>query len=369
MIKNPFDEKIYLARTREKEEDIRGAYFRDQTAIIHSMPFRRLKHKTQVFFSPENDHVCTRIEHVMHVATIAKTICKGLNSQGWDLDGELAFAIGLGHDLGHAPFGHDGESILNAKLGGNMAFMHELNSYRVIEHLSNNGKGLNLTYAVKDGIICHNGEKFEQYLNPVIDKPNDLEAIKNRSIKPSSLEGCIVRFSDKIAYLGRDIDDAIIANFIKRNDVPTDIKEVLGDNNSQIINTLVIDLIDNTLKENKLGFSDDKYDKLLKLRDFNYKNIYHNYTRLNFKTFAEKILNDLFDNFLNLFEKNKRDYPKYKEEKIKANQHFGNYISKMNDFYENENNPQIIVNDFVAGMTDSYALDCMKQITFPEPIF
>src|SRR3989339_1132510 len=140
-MKNPFDEKTYLQRTIEREMDIRGDYFRDQTAIIHSMPFRRLKHKTQVFYAPDNDHVCTRIEHVLHVATIAATVCKGLNRYGWDLDMEMAYAIGIGHDLGHAPFGHQGEKALDKILGGNNAFVHEVNSYRVVEKLANNGQG------------------------------------------------------------------------------------------------------------------------------------------------------------------------------------------------------------------------------------
>ena len=136
IMKNSLSAAECLKRTREIDPEIRGHYFRDQTAIIHSMAFRRLKHKTQVFFSPENDHVCTRIEHVMHVATIAKSICKGLNLNNWELDEEAAFAIGLGHDLGHSPFGHEGEFILSQKLGITQAFMHELNSYRVVQALS-----------------------------------------------------------------------------------------------------------------------------------------------------------------------------------------------------------------------------------------
>ena len=243
-MKNTIPEKIYLQRSRKLNTEIRGDYFRDQTAIIHSMAFRRLKHKTQVFFAPENDHVCTRIEHVMHVATIAKSICKGLNKNGWQLDIEAAFAIGLGHDLGHAPFGHEGEFILSQKLG-NRKFMHELNSYRVVEYLSNNGKGLNLTYMVKDGIICHNGEKFEQYLKPD-DKPKNLDKITNRQVIPSSYEGCVVRFSDKTAYLGRDIEDAITAGFIKRTDIPKDIQKKLGSTNSDIIDGFVRDFINNS---------------------------------------------------------------------------------------------------------------------------
>ncbi len=142
---NPLQNITYKERTNSIEEDLRGAYFRDQTAIIHSTAFRRMKHKTQVFYAPENDHICTRIEHLLHVATIAKSICKGLNHYGWNLDVEMAFAIGLGHDLGHAPFGHDGESILNKLMGGNMIFIHEIHSYRVVEDLSPPGEGFNLT--------------------------------------------------------------------------------------------------------------------------------------------------------------------------------------------------------------------------------
>ena len=130
-----------------------------------------------MFFAPENDHVCTRIEHVLHVATIAKSICLGLNQYGWNLDADMAFAIGLGHDLGHAPFGHEGEYFLNKRLGGSNAFIHEINSYRIVEHLANNGKGLNLTYAVRDGIISHNGESFEQYLVPDDKETNDSKEV------------------------------------------------------------------------------------------------------------------------------------------------------------------------------------------------
>ena len=131
-----------------------------RTKIIHSLPFRRLKHKTQVFFAPDNDHICTRIEHVLHVATIAAAICRGLNQSGnWQLDQDLAYAVGLGHDIGHAPFGHEGERALAACIAPR-PFLHEVNSYRVVEHLANYGEGLNLTYAVKDGILCHCGEDF-----------------------------------------------------------------------------------------------------------------------------------------------------------------------------------------------------------------
>jgi len=367
-MKNILSDEIYLHRTIPREEDIRGAYFRDQTAIIHSMAFRRLKHKTQVFFAPENDHVCTRIEHVMHVAAVATSICKGLNHYGWNLDTEMAFAIGLGHDLGHAPFGHDGEHILNAKLGGNNAFVHEVNSYRVVEHLTNNGKGLNLTYGVKDGIICHNGEKYEQFLTP-FEVPNDLEKIKNRRVIPSSYEGCIIRFSDKIAYLGRDIEDAIVAKFISRNDIPVEVQKRIGNTNGEIIDYFVRDVIEASKENNKIGFSDEAFELIKILRDFNYKCIYMNESKLNYKPFAVKIINSLFDYLMDLMLKLGNDFPKYQELPLKLDHAFGNYLESMVNIYKDETDPKVAVTDYVAGMTDLYALECMKQITFPSPIF
>ena len=367
-MQNPLSKETYLKRTLEKDAPIRGHYFRDQTAIIHSMPFRRLKHKTQVFFAPENDHVCTRIEHVMHVATIAKSICLGLNQYDWDLDTDMAFAIGLGHDLGHAPFGHEGEHFLNRRLGGGNSFIHEVNSYRIIEHMANNGKGLNLTYGVKDGIISHNGESFEQYLIPD-SLVKDLETIKNRKVKPSSYEGCIVRFSDKIAYLGRDIEDGITAKFIERKDIPSDVKKKIGENNSQIIDTLVHDVINNSKSVSKLGFSDGLFEMIKQLKDFNYERIYHNPKKERNRIIAGKIIYALFDYLLILFEKYERNYDIYKKQSIKFEQNFGEYLESMHEFYLSEENPEVIVTDFIAGMTDSYAMDCMAQISFPVTYF
>ncbi len=370
-MKNPLPQQVYIKRTTEKSYGIRGDYFRDQTAIIHSMPFRRLKHKTQVFFSPENDHVCTRIEHVLHVATIAATICKGLIMHGWELEPDMAYAMGLGHDLGHAPFGHAGEKALDEKLKKNKkgSFIHEINSYRIIEHLSNYGKGLNLTYAVKDGIICHNGENFEAQLKPA-GKENILDNIKDRTCIPSSYEGCIVRFSDKIAYLGRDIEDAIIARFIKRNDIPGNISGELGDNNGDIINTFIMDLINFSKDKDFIGFSPEKQKLIEELREFNYKNIYNNSKMVVYQGYCVKIINDLFDYLSAKYHHFGNDYKKYEEGEINLVREFGNYISKMETVYikRKENYSEQIIADYIAGMTDDYALDCMKQISIPEPI-
>jgi len=367
-MKNPLQESIYCERKIPKEHPIRGEFFRDQTAIIHSMPFRRLKHKTQVFFAPENDHVCTRIEHVMHVATISATICKGLNKYGWNLNQEMAYAIGLGHDLGHAPFGHAGETALNEKLNGDSKFIHEVNSYRVVQYLANDGKGLNLTYGVMDGIINHNGESFEQYLEPCTVK-NDLDNIINRKSIASSYEGCIVRFADKIAYLGRDIEDALIADFISINDIPQDIRDEVGTTNGQIIDMLIKDLIENSKGKSKIGFSDNLFEKLKILKNFNYRYIYNHPTILHYRKMGEQILKELFDYLLELYSNNGYYYERYDNSHIILNQRFGRYLEKMKEFYnQNNNTPKQIVCDYIAGMTDFFALEAIKQIKIPQPI-
>lgn len=367
-MKNPFQQSTYLQRTEPRETDVRGDYFRDQTAIIHSTAFRRLKNKTQVFFAPENDHICTRIEHVLHVATIAATICKGLNKYGWDLDIDMAYAIGLGHDLGHTPFGHAGEKALNKILGGNNAFVHEVNSYRQVEYLAKKGKGLNLCFGVKDGIICHNGEKDEQYLKPS-DSINDLDKIKNRKVISNSYEGCIMRFSDKIAYLGRDIEDAFVAGFISDRDIPDDVKVLLGDRNGRIINNLIIDIIENSKDSDKIGFSDQKYESVTKLKKFNYQMIYQHLELQNYDKFCDNIISSLFEHLLNLISVFKFDSSKYYESKIELDKNFGDYLSGMKEFYLKRKDSNIqIITDYIAGMTDSFALESIKQITIPKPI-
>jgi dGTPase len=286
----------------------------------------------------------------------------------WNLDADMAFAMGLGHDLGHAPFGHEGEHFLNKRLGGGNAFIHEVNSYRIVEYLANNGKGLNLSYAVKDGIISHNGESFEQYLMPD-DKVKDLDLVKNRKVKPSSYEGCIVRFSDKIAYLGRDIEDAITAKFIERNDLPRKVKKKLGQSNSQIIDKLVNDVINGSKDNAHIGFSDEIFEALKLLKDFNYKRIYQNEKKERNRIIAGKIIYALFDYLLVLYTKYERDYKAYTKQSLKFEREFGEYLQAMHEFYLTEDDPEQIITDYIAGMTDSFAMDCMRQISFPQSSF
>ncbi len=200
-----------LGRVKRIERDpFRLDYARDENRILHSPPFRRLKHKTQVFMAPNNDHICTRMEHVLHVSSVAMVMgrCLGLNL-------DLISAMAKGHDLGHAPFGHAGEKALDKSLKAynrKGSFQHEIHGLRVVDYLTNYGHGLNLTYEVRDGIISHCGERFEQELRP--DRGKDLTKlgdIRDRSGYPSTLEGCLVRMADKVAYLGRDLEDAIEA--------------------------------------------------------------------------------------------------------------------------------------------------------------
>lgn len=369
MIKNPFSDEIYLRRTHAHTPDLRDEYFRDQTKIIHSLPFRRLKHKTQVFFAPNNDHICTRIEHVLHVATIAATICRGLNKSGkWNLSEDLAYAIGLGHDIGHAPFGHEGERALDNCIRPNR-FLHELNSYRVVEHIANYGEGLNLTFAVKDGIICHCGEDFANNKLRPAKTPNDLEKITGRTQMPSTYEGCIVRLSDKIAYLGRDIEDAIKADLITIDDIPQVVREEIGTSNGEVINTLALDLIDHCKDNDFIGFSDDKFELLAHLRKFNYERIYHNEHIRKRQAAIDKCIRDLFDYFRNLFTHYKFDFPAYEKEDTTTARGFGNFIKSMQKLYgHDELQRDVIITDYISGMTDSFALNTMEEVILPTTI-
>ncbi|MCL2520903.1 MAG: HD domain-containing protein [Spirochaetaceae bacterium] len=355
-----------LKESNSNSGDPRTAYFSDATAIIHSYPFRRLKHKTQVFFSPKNDHICTRVEHVMHVASIATTICRtfGLNP-------DLAWAIGLGHDLGHTPFGHAGEKVLSELTGE--SFSHEKHGLRVVDHLAHRGAnrdmGLNLCYAVRDGIVNHCGERFEQYIKPDFDFKN-LSELPARSAYPASWEGCIVRFADKIAYLGRDLEDAIALKIITKDDIPSSVKKVLGDNNADIINTLTIDLISMGHTSEGMGFSDDVFEQFIKLKDFNYERIYLSPFLSRWKSYCERLLKLLYDYLLELHEKIKQtNLAIYQQEGNTLARRFADYLKTMEPFYINcEGSFDKAPLDYIAGMSDDFAINSAKEILMPEKI-
>lgn len=360
---NPLTPAELRARKEPREDearDLRGPYFRDTTAIIHCSAFRRMKHKTQVFFAPKNDHICTRIEHVMHVSTIASTICRALN-----LDSDLAWGIGMGHDLGHTPFGHLGETIL-AKLKGTAGFRHEMYSLHVVDHLSNHGKGLNLTYAVRDGIINHCGEKFEQYIEPDFTL-KDLNSIHDRNEYPCTWEGTVVRMSDKIAYLGRDLEDAMRLGVISKDDVPAEASAVLGSNNSEIINTLVSDVIRTGNASGKIGLSDEVYQAFLEMKDFNYRNIYRSEVMEALHPGFERVLTVLYEYLGEIFQRYGFESVKYGAEANKLAAGFSRYVSTMSDYYHTESIPAAnVVFDFIAGMSDDYALDALSEIMVPQ---
>mgnify|MGYP006287784299 CR=1 FL=1 len=358
---NRLDDSELTRRERPREEDLRGHYFRDTTAIIHSYPFRRLRHKTQVFFAPKNDHICTRIEHVMHVATIASTLCRALG-----LDPDIAWAISLGHDLGHTPFGHVGERIIEEIFADSCGFAHELYSLRVVDHIINYGEGINLTYAVRDGIVTHCGERFEQSIEPD-HTVKDLSVIDSRAHQPATWEAAVVRMADKIAYLGRDLEDAVHLGLISKDQVPPRAVEVLGSRNSDIIDTLVNDCVDYSRTGGVIGFSDERYEALLELKDFNYRNIYKAEPLNKYYSNFRRILSTLADYLEDLFRRFGFDPSGYGGEQNLLAIRFGDYCSKMKRFYEEiDKSTDLVVLDYLAGMTDDYAIDCISEIMVPK---
>ncbi len=361
-MKNPLPNELYHTRVKPRKPDLRGDYFRDQTAIIHATPFRRLKHKTQVFFSPLNDHICTRIEHVLHVSTIATTICKGL-----DLDVELAQAVALGHDLGHAPFGHIGEKALNDLAKDMGGFIHEVHGLHVVDKITRDGKGLNLTYAVRDGIVSHCGEEFQKSLRPVTEV-KDLESIAQRQSAPTTYEGCVVRVADKIAYLGRDIEDAIAVGLITKQDVPHTLKKNLGSTNGEIIDTLVLDVVRHSAGKDEITFSESKFDLICQLKDFNYARIYNHPRILQSDKAIIELLGDLYRHLIHSYREFGHQIDRYYQSSFQTDRHFGRYLEKRKKRYAEMSNPERCAVDFVAGMTDSYALEAAKEILLPQSL-
>lgn len=359
---NPLSEDVYVSREHQRKEDLRGPYFRDQTAILHSMPFRRLKHKTQFFFTPENDHICTRMEHVLHVASISATICRGLG-----LNVDLAQAIALGHDLGHPPFGHTGEKALN-EISAEKGFMHELHSLRVVEKVARNGLGLDLTYAVRDGILSHCGERFEQYIEPCKEY-KDLSKVTNRATYPTTYEGCVVRVSDKIAYLGRDLEDAAIAGLVDLNTLPDSVVRCLGRSNGEMIGVMVQDVIRWSQDNDKIGFSPEVHQHMIELKEFNYKNIYFHKKLRSYGAYCQRIIRLLYNELSNIFEEKQLNFALYANSEFPLEQRFGSYLEDMQNLYEEEGWPKLqIIYDYIAGMTDQYAIKTVKEHFVPEPI-
>ena len=307
------ESKGRLHPEEHRDTDVRTCYQRDVDRIVHSKAFRRLMHKTQVFLSPEGDHYRTRMTHTLEVARISRGIARGLG-----LNVDLAEAIAKGHDLGHTPFGHAGEVALSECIG--KPFRHNEQSLRVVDELENNGRGLNLTYEVRMGILGHTGQHL-----------------------PETLEGQIVRRADRIAYVNHDIDDAVRAGILAQSDIPRDISVVLGDTHGQRIDTLVWDMVQTSREAGGIYLS-PKVDKALDdLRTFMFEKVYRNPVAKGEESKAKVMLQKLFDYYVNHPEALPDDFhPQMSFEGMERT-----------------------VCDYIAGMTDHYAVDKYTEIFIP----
>ncbi|MBO4927017.1 MAG: HD domain-containing protein [Clostridiales bacterium] len=345
---------------KEKPCLVRSPFERDTGRIIYSQAFRRLRHKTQVFFNAKNDHICSRLEHVIYVKYIATTIARALN-----LNLDLVEAIALGHDLGHAPFGHTGERVLEEcarKYDKEMFFRHEYQSLRVIDLLEERVKGrpggLNLSFEVRDGIVSHCGETYSEYaLTPYRDKPTDLILDPDKALHalPATLEGCVVRISDKIAYIGRDIEDACVAGIMEFEDIAPAIQTTLGSTNSQIINTLVGDLIHNSLNRDEIRLSDEAGQAMEELLKENVARIYRSEKIRRYENTMKNSLEGLFEALMAAMQD--------KEKMMRSSNVVMEGLTKFLMEYpaKNVSDVQIVV-DYIAGMTDSFATTCYENI-------
>ena len=292
-------------RRPEDEDPIRPCYQRDRDRIIHSKSFRRLKHKTQVFINPSGDHVRTRLTHTLEVAQISRTLARALR-----LNEDLTEAIALGHDLGHTPFGHAGERAL---MRMNPQFNHCRQSLRQIDIIENDGRGLNLTMEVRDGVLHHSGQGM-----------------------PFTLEGALIRYCDRIAYLNHDIDDAIRSGFLSADSLPPRVISVLGSRHSQRINTMVMDIIEQSSGKEEIKMSPPVADAMDELRNFMFEKVYFHPARIE----EEKKLSAMIEGF----------YHYYME-----------HFELLPPEYQRE--PHIdAVCDYIAGMTDSFAINTAAQI-------
>lgn len=305
-------------RGRERKEDkcdIRTDYQRDRDRIIHSKSFRRMKHKTQVFLAPGGDHYRTRLTHTLEVSQIARTIARALR-----LNEDLTEAIALGHDLGHTPFGHAGERALSKC--STIPFYHNEQSVRVVEKLEKEGRGLNLTWEVRDGILNH-----------------------KTSGKPSTLEGCIVRISDKIAYVNHDIDDGIRAGILTESSLPVTCTELLGHSTRDRINNLIHALVSYSQDKDIIALPKDYEEALSALRSFMFKDLYTNPLAKSEEVKAERVIGMLYDEYMSHIDKMPEEYI----ERIELGEP-----------------KEVIVCDYIAGMTDNYAEERAKELFIPR---
>lgn len=355
-----------LKGERQKQEEDRGSirpvFFHDADRIIHTKAYTRYIDKTQVFFLFQNDHITHRVLHVQLVSKIARMIGRCLK-----LNEDLIEAIALGHDLGHVPYGHDGEKYLNeiCMEKGLGCFCHNAQSVRSLMVFENDGKGLNLTLQVLDGILAHNGELLQERYEPDRTKTWDQflsqydkcwkVAGYDKKILPMTLEGCVVRISDVLSYIGRDIDDAVILNLIKRKDVPDEITEILGNNNRTIIDKLIRDLIVQSYGKPYISFSQDVYIALTALFRFNNENIYGNSKKMTENSKIKNMFRIMFETYL--AQVNSKD---------QSSRIYGEHLKHMSTGYlENSTIAQMVI-DYMAGMTDHFFNDQFQKLVIPQ---
>lgn len=338
-------------RQYSQEEDIRLEFARDVDKIIHSSCYTRYMSKTQVFVDPLNDHISTRMTHVQYVSKAARTIARALN-----LNEDLCEAIALGHDVGHTPFGHFGESVLNKiskRYNSGKSFAHNLNSVRVFTTIEKNGYGINLSLQVLDGIMCHNGEFIQEKYIPKRDKTfSDLfneynECLENedkiKRLVPMTLEGCVVRISDMIGYIGKDIDDANRLGVFNKELLPENVKKYLGTENAQIMNSIILDIIKNSYKKPYISMSKEVYDAVKTLKKFNYDNIY-----------SQAITQEDSARYTNTIETLYSVYSRALDLEDKENDIYVEFLNNMNEGYLKNNSDSQKIIDFISGMTDNY---------------
>jgi dGTPase len=315
---SPYASFSDMSRGRDRDEpqcEMRTIYQRDRDRILHCKSFRRLKHKTQVFLAPTGDHYRTRLTHTLEVSQIARSIGRALN-----LNEDLIEAIALGHDLGHTPFGHAGERTLNSICP--YGFAHYEQSVRVVEFLENDGKGLNLTWEVRDGILNH-----------------------KTTGTPATLEGNVVRLSDKIAYINHDIDDAIRAGIFEENQIPKIYTSILGNSTRERLNTLIKDIITNSRGKDGIFMSDEVGDAMTSLRQYMFSNLYTNPTAKSEETKAYKLITELY----NYYMENPDTLPE-------------NY----RQFVEDGQQIERVICDYISGMTDQYCVSKFTEIFVPK---
>lgn len=385
----------YIARsenTYEEESELRSDFERDYNRILHCTAYRRLKHKTQVFFATNHDHICTRIEHVNHVAAVSYSIAKfmGLNT-------ELSNAIAIGHDLGHSPFGHEGERILREIIKQEISgtYWHEKNSLKFVDELETltdemgNEQNLNLTYAVRDGIISHCGEVNETSLFPRQEYIDLNEISKPNEYAPYTWEGCVVKISDKISYLGRDIEDALTLKILSAEKIK-ELKEIISEvgtvnveniNNTFFMNKFTVDLCENSSVEEGLRFSDKYLHLLNSIKEFNYTNIYSHKRLEAFKKYVRIIIKSIYSTLIDFYNENnifkelemaRKDYPNlihsFKDWLIKYS--FGvnnifrpeNYKNKPIYNIDSKEGYVRAVVDYITGMTDNFAIKIFQEL-------